>query len=150
MIIWSGWGFLVVIFFFVGCLIGIPVGEMISKDSDIAMSAAIIIGGLVAGLGSFLLARKIESGQGRAYIDEATQQRIVVKPHAGSLFFIPTRYWAYVGPVVAIAFGALVMTTPSSDAVAADPAEEAAAAPAEPMSGDVVAPVPAPQAAPAN
>lgn len=146
-IVWSGWGFLVAVFFVVGCFIGFPVGSMVSQDPDVAIAVAIIIGGLIAGLGSFFLARKIESGQGRAYIDEATQQRIVIKPHAGSLFFVPTRYWAYVAPVVAIALGALVMSSPS-----ADPAlTETLADPAVEMTPiDPAAPIPAPTATSAN
>jgi hypothetical protein len=130
MIVWSGWGFLVVIFFLVGCLIGIPVGALFPNDPDASVAATIITGGLVAGLGSFLLARKLESGPGRVFIDEATQQRIEVKRSAGSLFFIPTRWWAYVAPVLAILLAVLVMTAPASDeAVAGEYAAPAAQGP---------------------
>lgn len=115
MIIWSGWGFLVAVFYVVGFLIGIPVGSMVSDDPNTATAVGFICAGLVAGLGSFLFARQIEKGEGRAFIDEATQQRIVVRKHAGSLFFIPTRYWAYVAPVVGIALAVLMMTTPPVD-----------------------------------
>ena len=93
------------------------------------MAVGVVIGGLLAGLGSFLLARQIEKGEGRVLIDEATQQRIVVRKHAGSLFFIPTRYWAYVAPVVGIAFAIVVMTTPPAGPVADADAAPAAAAP---------------------
>lgn len=112
MIVWSGWGFLVAVFFVVAFFIGIPLGGMISADESTASGAAFMIAGLLAGLGSFLLARQIESKPGRAFIDEATQQRIEVRPSAGSLFFIPTRYWAYIGPVVGIGLGILMMTAP--------------------------------------
>jgi len=78
------------------------------------MGVAFITSGLLAGVGSFFLARKIESGEARAFIDEKTQQRIVVRKSAGSLFFIPTRYWAYVAPVLGILFAVLVMMNPSS------------------------------------
>ena len=94
MIIWSGWGFLVAVFYVVGYLIGIPVGGLVSSDPNVATAVSFVIAGLLAGLGSFLLARQIEKGEGRAFIDEATKQRIVVRKSAGSLFFIPTRYWA--------------------------------------------------------
>jgi len=120
MIIWSGWGFLVAVFYVVGFLIGIPIGEMVSDDPNIATGVSFVCAGLVAGLGSFLFARQIEKGEGRAYIDEATQQRIVVRKHAGSLFFIPTRYWAYGGPIVGITIAVFMMATPPADA-AADP-----------------------------
>lgn len=127
MIIWSGWGILVLVFFVVGLFIGLPVGELISSDPDTSMAVAIVVSGLVAGLGSFLLAKKIESGEGRAFIDEATQQRIVVRKSAGSLFFIPTRWWAYAAPIVGILFAVLLMM-PSDPA---GPEEMTVAAPAD-------------------
>ena len=112
-LIWSGWGILVLLFFIVGGLIGIPIGSLFPQQGDLGVAVMLITGGLVSGLGSFFLARKIESGEARAFIDEKTGQRIVVRRSAGSLFFIPTRYWAYVGPVVGIALGVLVMMSPS-------------------------------------
>ena len=121
MIIWSGWGFLVAVFYVVGYLIGIPVGGLVSSDPNVATAVSFVIAGLLAGLGSFLLARQIEKGEGRAFIDEATQQRIVVRKSAGSLFFIPTRYWAYAGPVLGIAIAVLIMMTPPVDPVAPEP-----------------------------
>ena len=129
MIVWSGWGFLVAVFFVVGFAIGIPVGSLVSADPNTAMAVGVVVGGLLAGLGSFLLARQIEKGEGRVLIDEATQQRIVVRKHAGSLFFIPTRYWAYVAPVVGIAFAIVVMTTPPVEPVADPGTAPAATAP---------------------
>jgi hypothetical protein len=130
-LIWSGWGILVLVFFVVGALIGIPIASFFPQDGDIGIAVMMIVGGLTSGLGSFFLARKIESGQGRAFIDEATQQRIVVRPHAGSLFFIPTRYWAYVAPVLGIALGVLIMMSPSSRSTYDSPAP--AAAPVSPV-----------------
>ena len=119
MIIWSGWGFLVVFFFLGGCLLGIPVGALFPDNPDASIAATLITGGLIAGLASFLFARKIEGGEGRAFIDEATGQRIVVKRSAGSLFFIPTRYWAYVAPVLAIVLAVVMMAPTATDTVAA-------------------------------
>lgn len=124
-LIWSGWGILVLVFFIIGGLIGIPLGSLFPQDGDIGVAVMMITGGLVAGLGSFFLARKIESGEARAFIDEKTGQRIVVRKSAGSLFFIPTRYWAYVAPVLGIALGALMMMSPSEGA--AGPSAEPAA-----------------------
>lgn len=129
MIVWSGWGFLVAVFFVVGFAIGIPVGSLVSADPNTAMAVSVVVGGLLAGLGSFLLARQIERGEGRVLIDEATQQRIVVRKHAGSLFFVPTRYWAYVAPVLGIALAVLVMATPPVEPVADPVAAPAAAEP---------------------
>lgn len=139
MIIWSGWGFIVAILFVVGFMIGVPVGGLVSADSDTAMAVAVIVAGLLTGLGSFLLARKLEGGEGRAFIDEATGQRIVVRRSAGSLFFVPTRYWAYVAPILGIAFAALVMTTPATSGPDA-PARTVEEAPAQGVEEAPVAP----------
>ncbi|CAN7206941.1 hypothetical protein [Brevundimonas sp. LjRoot202] len=127
MIIWSGWGFLVAIFFLVGCLIGLPVAGLVSTDPDVNIAVTILVGGLVAGLSSFLFARKVEGGEGRAFIDEATGQRVVVRRTAGSLFFIPTRYWAYVAPVLAIALAVVMMMPTATDTAAAAAVETAPA-----------------------
>jgi hypothetical protein len=139
MIVWSGWGFLVAIFYVVGFLVGMPVGSMVSDDPNTATAVSFVLAGLFAGLGAFLLARQIEKGEGRAFIDEATQQRIVVRKHAGSLFFIPTRYWAYVAPVLGIGLAVLMMTTPPADSVVGEPGAAQAAPVAE---APVVAPTP--------
>ncbi len=133
MIFWSGWGFLVLFFFLFGCLIGIPVGALFPNDPDASVAATLITGGLIAGLASFLVARTIEGGEGRAFIVEATGQRVVVRRTAGSLFFIPTRYWAYVAPVLAIALAVIMMMPTATDAVAdqaADPSPAEASTPA--------------------
>lgn len=127
MIIWSGWGFLVAIFFLVGCLIGLPVAGLVSTDPDVNIAVTILVGGLVAGLSSFLFARKVEGGEGRAFIDEATGQRVVVRRTAGSLFFIPTRYWAYVAPVLAIGLAVVMMMPTATDTAAAAAVETAPA-----------------------
>lgn len=126
MIIWSGWGFLVAVFYVVGFLIGMPVGSLVSADPATASAVSFVCAGLLAGLGSFLLARQIEKGEGRAFIDEATQQRIVVRKSAGSLFFIPTRYWAYAAPVLGIGLAVLMMATPPLEPAATETAAPAA------------------------
>ena len=125
MIIWSGWGILVLVFAIVGLVIGVPLGTAITPDPDMAMAISIICAGLTMGLGSFLFARQMEKGTGRVFIDEQTGQRVVVGRSAGSLFFVPVRYWAYAGPVLAIVFAALLMMNP-----AASDAAPAAVAPA--------------------
>lgn len=132
MIVWSGWGFLVIFFFLGGCVVGIPVGALFPDDPDASLAATLITAGLIAGLASFLFARKIEGGEGRAFIDEATGQRIVVKRSAGSLFFIPTRYWAYVAPVATIALAVLMMAPTATDSAAAPVADTAVAAASAP------------------
>ncbi|NBW06767.1 MAG: hypothetical protein EBR82_01940 [Caulobacteraceae bacterium] len=130
-IVWSGWGALVAVFVVVGFFIGVPIGGLITPDENIGIGVAFITSGLLTGLGSFLLARKIESGESRAFIDEKTQERIVVRKSAGSLFFVPTRYWAYVAPVLGILLAVVMMMNPTTPELPGDLAN----APAAPVSG---------------
>lgn len=128
MIIWSGWGILVLVFAVVGLLIGIPLSSAITSDPDMGMAISIICAGLTMGLGSFLFARQMEKGTGRVFIDEQTGQRVVMGRSAGSLFFVPVRYWAYAGPVLAIVFAALLMMNPSGSEASPTVADAAPAA----------------------
>ena len=132
MIIWSGWGILVLVFAVVGLFIGMPIGTAIAADENTAMAISIISAGLVMGLGSFLFARQMEKGTGRVFIDEQTGQRVVMGRSAGSLFFVPVRYWAYVGPVLAIVFAAMLLMTPPAS-VAEPAVTDTALAPSTPI-----------------
>lgn len=111
MIIWSGWGITVPIVAAVAFLVVVTIAEALGVDGS---AVSIGVAGVIAGVGIFFLARAIESREGRVFIDEATQERVEVRPSAGSLFFVPTRYWAFIMPVVAVALAVMVATTPPS------------------------------------
>lgn len=118
MIVWSGWGIIVPVFIIIAFLVSAPVAGLVTSDADLMMAISTIVAGLLAGLATFLTARKLEAGEGRAFIDEATQQRIVVRRSAGSLFFIPTRYWAYIIPIAAVVLAIVSVSAVSSPAAA--------------------------------
>ncbi|MEZ5961112.1 MAG: hypothetical protein R3C30_11895 [Hyphomonadaceae bacterium] len=109
MLVWSGWGICVAIFAVIGFFIGFSVGDALETSMQMAYgpahAAGYAIGGGAAALGVFFLARWRESGEGRVLVDEASGQRIEVRPSAGSLFFIPTRYWTWI-LLALFAFGA--------------------------------------------
>lgn len=98
MIIWSGWGILVAVFIAAGLFTTFAATDALQLYLPYgpAGSAAFIIGGLVAAAGILLLTRWRESGEARVLVDEPTGQRVEVRRSAGSLFFIPTRYWAWI------------------------------------------------------
>ena len=50
----------------------------------------------LAALSIWAIAHHIESEPGRVFIEQATGRQVVFKRSAGSLFFIPTRYWSYI------------------------------------------------------
>ena len=100
MLIWSGWGIGVVIIAFIGLMIAFAAGDALVTQFAMsygpANSAGIIIGGVLAAIGVVLLTRWREQGESRTFIDERTGERIEVRPNAGSLFFIPIRYWSWI------------------------------------------------------
>jgi hypothetical protein len=98
MIIWSGWGIVVVLIGAIGLLVGVSAGSTFAAwlPHGPAQSLGVMVGGLLASSGIYFFAKWRESGEGRVFIDEASGQRIEVRPSAGSLFFIPTRYWTWI------------------------------------------------------
>lgn len=109
MLIWSGWGICVILIAVLGMFVGISAGDALETallpGYGPAHAAGYAIGGLLAASGVYFFARWRESGEGRILIDEASGQRIEVRPSAGSLFFIPTRYWTWI-LLALFAFGA--------------------------------------------
>jgi hypothetical protein len=107
MIVWSGWGIMVPVFnvlaFFLGAIL---IGQA-HLDTKITEAAGLALWGVLAGVAIYFSARAIESKKGRVLIDEATQRRIVFKPSAGSFFFIPTRYWAFINPAAGVLLAGL-------------------------------------------
>jgi len=101
MIIWSGWGILVIAFAVIGVLTAMAGAEAITNILHLAqpLDPAIVIctGLLLAAAQIFFFTTWREgSGEARAFIDQTTGQRIEVRPTAGSLFFIPMRYWTWI------------------------------------------------------
>jgi hypothetical protein len=102
LIVWSGWGVLVPVINFVAFALFAACMKAIDSTSlePTAHLAAIIANAVVwAGLASgaiFLIAERLGARPGRTLVDPATQQRVVLRKSAGSFFFIPTRYWAFI------------------------------------------------------
>jgi hypothetical protein len=98
MLIWSGWGIIVVVFVALGLLATFGAADVRQQwlPYGPAGSIGFLVGGGAAALGIHLVASWREHGQARAVSNEATGERIEVHPSAGSLFFIPTRFWSWI------------------------------------------------------
>lgn len=100
MIIWSRWGILVVVFAFIGVVGAVMGAEALSTSLHLAQPIAPTISlalGLILTAGqNYAFTRWRERGEPQIFIEEATGQRIEVRPNAGSLFFIPMRYWTWI------------------------------------------------------
>lgn len=118
MIVWSGWGILVVVFAALGLIAGVAIAEGVAPLLGLAdatkQGAGFIIGGLIGAVATFFFARWREGGEARVFVDEATGQRIEVRPSAGSLFFIPTRYWPWIVLGVSVLMGVSLVMPPAA------------------------------------
>jgi hypothetical protein len=109
MLIWSGWGITVVVFAALGLLATFGAADVLQEwlPYGPAGSLGFLIGGAAAALSIHLVVSWRERGQARAFIDEATGERIEVHPSAGSFFFIPTRFWTWIVLALFLAVAAL-------------------------------------------
>ena len=123
MLVWSGWGIIVVVFIAAGLMATFGAADALEQwlPYGPAGSLAALIGGLLSASGIHLFARWREQGEGRSLIDEATGQRIEVRPSAGSLFFIPTRFWTWIVLLLSIGIAILQFNaTPALRRLTAD------------------------------
>ena len=113
LIIWRGWGILVPLFAFIAFVAAVaatnPVEHQFGLTQNVTTAASFAVAGVLAGLALFLTARKIESKKARVLVDPATNQRVVFRTSAGSFFFIPTRYWAFITPALGLAMAVMGM-----------------------------------------
>lgn len=108
LIIWRGWGILVPLFLIVGLVISAALrGLAGGAAAGPAQALMPLLTGVIAGGGIWFAARAIEARPGRIFIDKATGREIKVGANAGSFFFIPTRYWAF----IALGLGVLLAIT---------------------------------------
>ena len=101
MIVWSGWGICVILFAVIGVLLGVFVGETLMSMAGLtygpAQTIGLAVGGVTASVSTSLFSDWRErSGEIRMFVDESTGRAFEVRESAGSLFFIPTRYWPWV------------------------------------------------------
>ena len=92
MIIWKGYGFLVlVIAVVIGAIVSLLFGKIGSTEDMGAASGAIISAGVIWFVGNKLN----DPTKDRTMIDKQTGQEVVLKPNH-SLFFIKMQYWAII------------------------------------------------------
>ena len=92
MIIWKGYGFLVLIIAVaVGAVVSLIFGAVGSTEDIGAGVGAIISAGII-----WIIGNKLNSEtKSRTMVDKQTGQEIVFKPNH-SLFFIKMQYWAFI------------------------------------------------------
>ena len=99
-IIWRGWGFLVIPIAFACFVVGAMMGASLQGmglAANWAQALGYLIATAVAAGGIWIIARMITNSRPpRRLVDQQTGQEVVIRADAGSLFFIPTRFWAFI------------------------------------------------------
>ena len=103
MIIWSGYGFAVILFAIFGLVIGGVLGNLLDTNAGWPIALGLFIAAAVNRFAAIKLDEKEKT-----LIDPETGQHVVLK-RGDSLFWIPMKYWTY----VIAALGLLVLVAPS-------------------------------------
>ncbi len=114
-IIWRGWGILVVPLVFAAVVAGSLLAfglKALGIPENIVAAAWVGAISALAGLFIWFTAKALSRGPQRRLVDEATGQRFVVKRDASSLFFIPMRFWAYIIGVPGVLVSLLLFAAP--------------------------------------
>jgi hypothetical protein len=101
-IVWRGWGILVVLIAFLGLLAGQLIGTAVMGASNYDSNATWLVGLglLLAAAVLWPIGKRLNSGS-RTFIDKETGREIVVRP-GHSLFFVPMQFWAPILGVIAL------------------------------------------------
>lgn len=102
MLIWSGWGILVVpVTLLVGGSVTVLLGTLLNAAGlDRMAGLALVIGLLAAAGANWWVGQRLNGRPGRVLLDPATGQQVVLR-RRHSLFFIPVQWWAVPLAVVA-------------------------------------------------
>ena len=114
-LIWRGWGILVPVFVVLGFVVGVGFSTVVpGAHSPYTLPTTFAVTGLVASVGIWFVARAIEKRPGRIMIDKATGKEFKIGVSAGSLFFIPTRYWAFIAAGLALVLAVTAAVNPKA------------------------------------
>lgn len=123
MIIWSGWGILVVpITLLAGGTVFAVIAALLTAAGLERLSGFGLAAGLLAAAAAnWWAGRRLNGGTGRVLLDPATGQHVVLR-RTHSLFFIPMQWWAV---PLAVAGGFMLLASlfghgPSADGQATD------------------------------
>lgn len=112
MIIWSGWGVLVVVTFVGGMICGVMLTGLAASISPAILSFGPGLGLLFAALFNFLIGKLLYRGNDQILVDPRTGASYSRRPNH-SLFFIPFRFFTWVFLVIGLVVFAMGFAAPS-------------------------------------
>jgi hypothetical protein len=97
MIIWQGFGFLVVLYTFIAALLGEYLSEKLTGNGEYYQHHAypLSLALAVAAFATYLTARAFDKRSSKVFIDKETGRDVILK-RTHSLFFIPMLYWSFI------------------------------------------------------
>ena len=106
MLVWQGWGILVVGIAFAMIVVVSAIWTAVFGQSSVNTNYSMILG--IALLLSapiiYLLGNRLEARPGRTMVDKETGQEVVLRG-ANTLFFVRLKYWAWISAIL----GALLL-----------------------------------------
>jgi hypothetical protein len=123
MIVWRGWGILVVVLSFAPLLLVQVLGDAVLGQGYFGAHrwpkfVALVLAALLV----WTFARILDSRPGRVVVDPETGERITLGG-GDHLFFVPVRYWAVLLLLAGIGFGVLGPASPAAEASLAPSSE---------------------------
>ncbi len=118
-IIWRGWGFLVIPLAIAAGIAGIGAGLILERAglaADLRYRICAAVSGAAGAALIWFVARALEGGPTRRLVDSDSGRQYVIRRSAGSLFFIPTRYWAFIVLALGLLGSALGSAAPRTTA----------------------------------
>ena len=98
-LIWRGWGIVVVPIVFIALILAVISGEALAPlglPGNWSQAIPMGIASILAAALIWFLARSIGGRPSKRLVDPASGQQYIIRRDAGSLFFIPTRFWAFI------------------------------------------------------
>ena len=114
-LIWRGWGILVIPIVAVGFAVAMAITIALQSSGlpeHWQDAIGVAVGSVGAGLSIWYIAKAISGKVVRRLVDPNTGKDVLFRRSAGSLFFIPTRYWAFIVIVPGLALSALLAVGP--------------------------------------
>ena len=113
MIVWSGWGFLTVLFAVSGAVLGNALKPVLDRSFvHLPGSTGLAVGLLAAACVNWLVGMRLNRAPGRDIIDAKAGQRLVFR-RPNSLFWIPMQYVSVLMLIAAVLAVLGVLDAPS-------------------------------------
>lgn len=102
MIIWTGWGILVLLFFGLSTVFGGFLGGMLFPQDKVLKSLTMSLAIISASFLLWKIGRSLNSEKkNRVLLDKNTNKEIILKP-SHKLFFIKMEYWAILMGIIGV------------------------------------------------